>query len=171
MHLWRRLCCTSRVARQPTSISGGLAMCTARAALHHARVQQVRAGAPPVTRLALGVLHYLRPLCLPLAISHCSFLLPWALLNTIALPLTVRLVLDRTSMSKASALASGHAAVCYLLLRALRSSRNHFLQGPRRASVSTRFAPKYPPRQPCRTGALRPAASPPRPHASRLPNK
>ena len=91
----------------------------ARAALRHARVQQVRAGAPPVTRLALGVLHYLRPLCLPLAISHCSFLLPWALLNTIALPLTVRLVLDRTSMSKASALASGHAAVCYLLLRAL----------------------------------------------------
>ena len=108
-----------------------------------------------------------------LATDHVTlFLSPaWCLLKAIALLLNGRSVLDRTSISKTSALASGHAAVRYLLLGRSRNSRRHILQGPRRASVTTRCAPKHPPRQPFWPGALRAAASPPRPHASEPPLK
>ena len=60
-------------------------------------------------------IHFPKPLCLTLDKSHYSFLLPYVLLHTAALLLNVRLALDRTSLSKASALASDHAQVCYRL--------------------------------------------------------
>ena len=45
LRLWRRLCCTFRVAGRPPSMSVNLALCTAQAVVQDTHVQQVRAGA------------------------------------------------------------------------------------------------------------------------------
>ena len=104
---------------------GDFAMCTERFALQHARVQQVRGGAPQVEAEYWIVLHYLGLLRLPLMISPSLFLSPSAPLHTAALPLNLRLTSGRASVSEASALASDHAAVCYLLLRAPPEHQNN----------------------------------------------
>ena len=141
-------------------------MCTTRAALHHARVQQLRTGAPQVARRAL-VYFTIQSLC---ACRWSCHTIPFSSLEPThrhCSPFEWTLGVGSYFEIQASALASGHAAVRYLLLGRWWNSRSHILQGPRRASVSPRFAPRHPPRQPFWTGALRAAASPPRPHASK----
>ena len=67
--------------------------------------------------------HYLRPSCLPLVMPHYSILLPWCQLHTIALPSHVCWALDRTSLSKPSALG----VICYLLFQALSELQKPFI--------------------------------------------
>ena len=67
---------------------------------------------------------------MPLVESHCSFLLPYILLKPTNFLLDDCLALVRTSISKASALASDHAAVCYLLFRALAQLQHPYLARP-----------------------------------------
>ena len=131
LHLWRRLCCTARVAGRPTSISCDLATCAAHAALQDTNVHQVPSGALEIDAQHGVILHCLRRLCLHPPMSHYFSLLPWILLHTVAPSSKVRLPLRRISLSKASALASDQATVFCLLFRAPSQFRSHFLQGPR----------------------------------------
>ena len=84
----------------------------------------------PNRRLALDRASYFRPLCLPLTISRYSFHLLWILLQTLAPPFNLRVALECTSVSKAFALASDHAAVCYLLILVLSDLQGHFFTRP-----------------------------------------
>ena len=101
-----------------------------RCSARHAYAAKVRWRARP-RRQALARASLSKALlCLPLAISHYSCLLDWVLLHTVVLPLDVRRPLNRTSRSKASALGSDHALVCYLLLRAPSELQRPFFAWP-----------------------------------------
>ena len=168
--MWRHLRCISCVAGRTPSISDDVPMCIERAAPQNAHVQHVRAGALQIDASHLIVLNDPSSLRLPPAMSHYYFLLPGIPRHTSAFRLSIdasRLIVFRYPRPRRLPIVTPRAAICFL--GRPRNSKRPFLQGPRRPSLSTRFAPNTLQDSLVGQEALRAPTPPPHPRATRSP--